>query len=337
MLLTKLLPMYCKRKKITQVLLSITLGLFLGAGMQAQVKKRIKVIQMRDSNQVFVDSIHHEHDVIVMRINGTEKAFDLDSILKEHKIVCDDKIKFLALSHDSLRKHKDFFLHLDEDHEERIQIMLESRMQDGEEMTDHIKILKGGKAGNAFWLDDSEHQNMTIETIIDSLENGKVITKKIMIKKDDEGSPACKKSIKYHIYTDGDKHDAYVYSNGHGVKHMSHQLLNPIELNDLQVLKKAGISDHTITGEPLKVKTNQMKVMRKKTEETDELELKMKVELENASKATVRLINEDGIVLEENEFQTGETNVNYKLDKTKGPFFLVVLQNNRMWGKKITF
>ena len=116
------------------------------------------------------------------------------------------------------------------------------------------------------------------------------------------------------------------------------ETLNTVPVADLYLLKKAGFSANTITSEPLELKSLNVNIERKKTSDTDILNLSLEMTMPENDKATVTLIDCNGAKKEEKSFKDSDkVSVKFEMNKKSTPYYIVVLQDKKVWTKKIEF
>jgi hypothetical protein len=115
-------------------------------------------------------------------------------------------------------------------------------------------------------------------------------------------------------------------------------VLSPIPVSDLHILKKAGFNTALFSEEPLEFYNENINIERIKTEKSDILEIGLKADLPGKGKTTVTLVDKNGSKINQEKYKNREKiNVKYKLDGISAPYYLVIEQNKKAWAKKIEF
>ncbi len=220
--------------------------------------------------------------------------------------------------------------------------------------TKKITIVQNGdsKSITIDSLNTITEDNMNMVVNIDTLEGGEIV-KKITITSSSNAPDTDYAGERIMIMSVGD--DAEVVQHGNHVMVMkggdnedmawhtkSHstlkKTLNNVAVSDLHLLKKAGFSANTLSSDPLKLKTLNVNVERKKTSEADILNLSLDITMPEKDKTTVTLIDSNGVKKEEKSFKgSDKVSVKFEMNKDSAPYYVVVLQDKKVWTKKIEF
>lgn len=189
-----------------------------------------------------------------------------------------------------------------------------------------------------FTTDDVVSGNSEINEIkvqVDTLDNGKIV-KEIMITSSGDGSSAMHKGKRIMMISEDNIDEDIVW---HTAKALApKEVLSPIVISELHLLKKAGFSANELTSEPLEFKKLGVKIEREKTSDFDILKLNMNISLPEKEKVTVALIDKNGTKIEEEEYKEADKiKIKYKMDKDSAPYYIIVLQDKKMWSRKVDF
>ena len=194
--------------------------------------------------------------------------------------------------------------------------------------------------------------NMNMVINIDTLEGGEIVKKITITSSDDVPDTDCAGKRIMVMSADDDAEVAHhgnhvMVMKGDNNENMawhtkSHstlkKTLNSVSVSDLHLLKKAGFSANTLTSKPLELKTLNVNIERKKTSEADILNLSLDITMPENDKATITLIDNNGVKKEEKSFKDSDkVSVEFEMNKKSAPYYVVVLQNKKVWTKKIEF
>ncbi len=88
----------------------------------------------------------------------------------------------------------------------------------------------------------------------------------------------------------------------------------------------------------MELKTLNVNIKRKKTSEADILNLSLDITMPENDKATITLIDNNGVKKEEKSFKDSDkVSVEFEMNKKSAPYYVVVLQNKKVWTTKIEF
>ncbi len=312
-------------KKLLTTLSLLFIALF--TTIYAQTKtKTITIVQNGDSKNITIDSLNTiTEEVTTIVLNN----INLDSIINSRVEDVDKVIKLIAIVSDSLQNStKTYTYTINSDDTE-------------------FEVVSTGAVAKEITED-----NMNMVINIDTLEGGEIVKKITITSSDDVPDTDCA-GKRIMVMSAGD--DAEVAHHGNHVMVMkggdnenmvwhtkSHstlkKTLNSVSVSDLHLLKKAGFSANTLTSKPLELKTLNVNIERKKTSEADILNLSLDITMPENDKATITLIDNNGVKKEEKSFKDSDkVSVEFEMNKKSAPYYVVVLQNKKVWTKKIEF
>ncbi len=189
-----------------------------------------------------------------------------------------------------------------------------------------------------FSSDDVVSGNSEINEIkvqVDTLDDGKIV-KEIIITSSGDSSSAMHKGKRLMMILEDNIDDEFVW---HTAKASApREVLSPVAISELHLLKKAGFSANALTSEPLEFKKLGINIEHEKTSDSDILKLNMNIALPEKEKVTVTLIDKIGTKIEEEEYRdTDKVKIKYKLNKDSAPYYIIVLQDKRIWSRKVDF
>ncbi len=184
-------------------------------------------------------------------------------------------------------------------------------------------------------INDMVDANMNMVVRVDTLDDGKIV-KKVMITSSDDHPNVVHKSKRLMMISKGNNNEELVWHTTPASA--PKEVLGPVAISDLHILKKAGFSANALTSEPLEFKKQSVNVKRMKTSDSDVLEIDMKITLPEKEKVTVTLIDKNGVKTDEKIYKDTDTiNVKYKMDKDSVPYYIIVLQDKKLWSRKVGF
>ncbi len=216
-------------------------------------------------------------------------------------------------------------------------------------------------------MKEMENSDMDMVVQIDTLDDGKIV-KKVIITSSGE-TPEIENLEKHFIVTstpddDNEEHIMVMSSedmvknedgenvmvisssdnDGEYVWHTKNpsapkETLTPVAISDIHILKKAGFSTKSLTSEPLELKDLDINIKREKTSDSDILNFSMDITMPEKDKTTtVTLIHGDNTAKEVKTFNgSDKISVKYSMNKASVPYYIVVLQDKKMWTRKIDF
>ena len=288
--------------------------LMFTASAFAQVKV-MTVIQDDDSVTVFVDTLNNANRnpaAVFFDDELSEMPFDIDSILQVNAMNIEEMMKTLPYQIDSLDKKMGMFaFDFDDD-------LFNNAMPSD-------SMLK-------------KMMDVNVQVNVDTLEDGSVVKKIIVLGDEaDQHHKIIKKGKQYIIVSGDDDWDEEGIAKGES-EFEPEDIIVPVTTSDMHLLKKAGFSSNLLTSEPLEFKQENINIEREKTDDKDILEIELKATLPSKAKTTVSLIDKNGSETDEENFKnTEKINIKYKLDKASAPYYLLVVQDKKLWSRKLDF
>ena len=312
-----------KTKRLLTTLSLLFIALFTTIYAQT---KTVTIVQNGDSKSITVDSLEIITDEI---ITGVLKNVNMDSLINSHVEDVDKIIKVVAIMSDSLQNSASTYTYTTDSDDTVFEVV---------------------SAGAVAKKIADDNMNMIVD--IDTLEGGEIV-KRITITSIGNTPDKDYAGERVMVMSTGD--DAEVAHHGnhvlvmkggdneemvwHTKSHSTHKkTLNTVPVSELHLLKKAGFSANTLTSEPLELNSLNVNVEREKTSESDILNLSLDITMPENDKATVTLIDKNGTKKEEKSFKDSDKiNVEFEMNKESAPYYIVVLQDKKVWTKKIEF
>ena len=278
--------------------------LFTAFTAQSQTKL-IMIAQNDDSASVYVDTLNNAQGYAFF----FDDEFDnlqskLDSFMYTQRSNIDSVMKVMAIKMDSLQQNISMFsFDMDDD-------FFNNMMPSDSAIAEMMNI------------------NMDMKVEIDTLPDGTIV--KNMVITGIGNGPGQKITI-----SSDNSAAANILNKGDNAEE---DVLSPIPVSDLHILKKAGFNTALFSEEPLEFYNENINIERKKTEKSDILEIGLKADLPGKGKTTVTLVDKNGSKIDQEKYKNREKiNVKYKLDGISAPYYLVIEQNKKAWAKKIEF
>lgn len=278
--------------------------LFTAFTAQSQTKL-IMIAQNDDSASVYVDTLNNAQGYAFF----FDDEFDnlqskLDSFMYTQRSNIDSVMKVMAIKMDSLQQNISMFsFDMDDD-------FFNNMMPSDSAIAEMMNI------------------NMDMKVEIDTLPDGTIV--KNMVITGIGNGPGQKITI-----SSDNSAAANILNKGEIAED---NVLSPIPVSDLHILKKAGFNAALFSEEPLEFYNENINIERKKTEKSDILEIGLKADLPGKGKTTVTLVDKNGSKIDQEKYKNREKiNVKYKLDGISAPYYLVIEQNKKAWAKKIEF
>ena len=302
--------------------------LYGNAQHEKQRTVRVEVISDGDSDKVLIDT-SFVHDVMVFKMDSDHLKIDLDSILKHHDKALHDEIKIMAFAMDSLHEF-DMDVSGAEGMEE-MHIEMERLLKEKGMCLKEMEELHKCSPHHFYWYGekDSSAQNINVETIVtDEGENIKVITKMIEVKGDDQDGE--KKTKKYVICSTDRQPEMKFLEKSTSVN------VESIPMEDISILRKAGVDDKVVFNTPIKVEKMKLMVRQELVNEVENLVLTIEMVLPEKGNYELKMIDKEGNMKEhDKKVKSGHVKKEYKLEKTQEPYYLMLLRNNQIFGRKI--
>ncbi|GEM_PF-3605295 len=311
------------KQKAIQLL--IVLGLIVvctANGQSAKKQVKVKVVSTTDGKVVEMDTTFN-HDVIVYKLGDETKVVNIDSIINAHMIDVDKHMRVMAFKLDSL---DDFHFEFDGDME-KFHIEMERMMK---ERGVHLKELERVHDDhcNKMIFIEGEEGNFDIEEFINEDGDHVKIIKKEIHEENSDG-PGAKKII---IRTDSEGDGSFwkdVHFHNNNVK------VEAIPIDDLTLLKKAGLSSKMLLSEPMDLEDVKVRVEKIIDDKLEKTLLNIECNLPDGE-YEMNLINQVGEkVKEEKDIPKGEFKEEFDLNKQEAPYYFILSKNNRLFGRKI--
>lgn len=298
----------------------------------AQHKKyctvRVEVMSDGDTDKVMIDT-SFVHDVMVFKMDSEHMKVDLDSILKHHDKGLHEKMKVMAFAMDSLHEFDMDVVSgesMEEWHIEMERLLKEKGMC----LKEMEKLYKQGPH-HFYWYGDkdSSAQHINVETIVNEEgEHVKVITKTIEVKGDDLDG---EKKVKKYVIRSSDRHPEMKF-----VEKRTSVKIESIPMEEIAILKKAGIDEKVIFNEPIKIEKIKLMVQQEIVDEVEENVLTIEMELPEKGNYELKIIDKKGILTDhDKKVKSGHLKREFKLEKEKEPYYFMLLRNNQIFGRKI--
>lgn len=323
--------------RLTQVpftgilLLTLLACAFPGKAQQQKHKTiRVEVISNSDTDRVFIDTSYVD-DALFNKLDFDKMPIDLDSLMKAHERDMKKAFKVMAFKMDSLNEMNfDFdFEDICGEEMERFHIEMERAMKErGEEFNELDKMPK--HPHHFYWYSDSDRvvQNVDVQTIVKDAENAKVITKTIVI--DEDGEKDNKREKKY-IVTSNVAHPETDFS-----AHCTAVKIVPIPLDDVTVLRKAGIDKNILLNEPFQVDQIKLTVDAELKDGEEQTFITIEMNVPEANNYELKVIDKAGNLKEhDKKLKGGVLKKEFKVEKNNEPYYLMLLRKNQMFGRKI--
>jgi hypothetical protein len=311
-------------KKLLTTLSLLFIAIFTTVYAQT---KTITIVQNGGSKSITIDSLNTiTEEVTTIVLNN----INMDSIINSRVEDVDKVIKVITIVSDTLQNSvKTYTYAINSDDTE-------------------FEVVSAGAGVKKITDND-----MNVVVNIDTLEGGEIVKKititsssdipdtdytgeRIMVMSAGDEAEVAHHGNYVTVMKDGDNNEGMVW---HTKSHSSHKkTLNSVAVSDLHLLKKAGFSANTLTSEPLELKTLNVNVEREKTSDAVILNLSLDITMPENDKATVTLIDKNGTKKEEKSFKDSDKiNVEFEMNKESAPYYIVVLQDKKVWTKKIVF
>ncbi len=260
--------------------------------------KTITIIQNNDSMSVTIDTLTSVTKRVMTVVINEE---NLDSIIQGHTENINSVVKVMTIMSDSLQKFANVYTYA---------------FSDGDDVMGNPEIDE-------------------IMVQIDTLDNGKVI-KEVIITSSGDNPSAMHKSKRLMMISEGNHDEKLMWHSAPASA--PKKVLNSVAISELHLLKKAGFSANELTSEPLEFKKLGVNIEREKTSDSDILRLSMDIALPEKEKVTVTLIDKNGTRMEEEEYKDSDKiKIEYKMDKDSAPYYIIVLQDKKIWSRKVDF
>jgi len=315
-----------KSNRVLQLILSGLLVMVFGFGINAQTKKKnevkIKVITSEGEKVIEMDTTFN-HDVFVFQSGDESKVINLDSIMEGHHKDIEKHMKVMAFKMDSLN---DFHFEFDGDMEKMHAEMEKLFKEKGIEMEELAHLRNAHK--NRIMIVQGEDGDVDIEQFIN--EDGDNIR---IVKKELHGECEGDHDVKTIVIA-SDSHDMPL----HWKEKHSHRTTVKVEsipVEDISLLKKAGVSPKKLLAEPLDIE--ELKVKIEKIMKDEQLQTLMHIESDlPEGNYEFQLFNHDGTkVKEEKEIKAGAMKQKLDLKEEEAPYYMILSKNNQLLGRKI--
>lgn len=307
--------------KLVQTILSaVALLLFFSVNLQAQNKEvKVKVIK----NGEVKDSCLHE-DILIVEVDGAVKRINIDSIVHEHTKDIDKHMKIMAFHMDSL---SDMDINFEGDME-KMHIEIERMLKEKGIAMEELEKIHMEKANNLIFISEDGDHTVDVETIVnEDGEHVKIIKKKIQVEHSDEDG-----GHKTYIIKSGDKHPM----RWHAKHHKAMVKVESISLDEIAFLKKAGVSTKKLMGDPLDVEEFKIKLEKKIENEIKQTFLHIECQLPAKGEYEMEVLKKDGSALtKESNIPAGELKKEFELKDQEAPYYFILTQNNKLFGRKV--
>jgi len=274
----------------------------------AQQVKIMTVMRGDDTVTVFADTLNDVNKnpaAVFFDDDFRDLMIDIDSFLQANMMNMEDMMKALPFQTDSLSKMMGMFASDPDD-----DLFNNAMLSDS--------LLK-------------EMMDVDMQINIDTLEDGRTVKKIVVIGGDEGDSHKIIKNGNQYIIVSGSDDEREP-------EFEPEDIVAPVPASDLHLLKKAGFSANLLTSEPLEFKQKNINIEHKETNDTDILEFELKATLPSKDKTTVTLIDKNSSRTDEENFKnTEKINIKYKLDEASAPYYLLIVQNKKLWSRKLDF
>ena len=294
----------------------------------AQTKtKTITIVQKGDSMNVTIDSLQTITENVITLVLNNE---NLDSIINSQVEDVNKIVKVMTVMSDTLQNSAKAYTY--------------AFSSDGA-VFDNISEVSE--------INELEDVDMNMVVHVDTLEDGKIIKKvtiissgitpeaehagkRILVMSSGDGTEVVHPGKHVMIMSEGNDKEEFVWNAK--TPPTPKELLNPVAISDLHLLKKAGFSANELTSKPIEFKSLNVNVEREKTSESDIINLSLSITLPEKDKATVTLIDRNGAKKEEKSYKdSAKIKVKFSMDKESAPYYIVVLQDKKVWTRKVEF
>lgn len=271
----------------------------------------MEIIEDGDTT-VHVDTMVYDH-VMFYKWKGHPKLQNLDSLLKKHNKKLAKHMKVMQFKLDSLGEI-DFDIDCDLKNLDKIEELINNEVLHNIE--EHVIALREG--GEWEHLIDEEHHRIMEER---------------MKRDEDRYGRHHKRTI--IIHDDDDEHPIRIRKR-YPHSSRTHVELKPIAIEDINVLKRAGISAKKIMGETLDVGEVKLKVEKMIDGDEENIIVHISCDVEEEGEYNAEVINKEGKVIKSQK-SVKERRFEEKLsvDKEEVPYYLILTKNNRLFGRKL--
>ncbi|NPA36152.1 MAG: hypothetical protein GXO47_04810 [Chlorobi bacterium] len=283
---------------VAALFLLFTTSVFNNCFAQAKV---VTVIRNNDSINVFVDSLGSSVAnpfALFFDDKDNDFGFDLDSMFMSAPSGLDSMMQIMTIMMDSVQnKLKTFTFNMPD------QDLLMNMFPPDSVINNMMNI------------------DMNMKVVTDTLPNGQVIQ-----------SVTIMQTGKGPVVTAGTGNTNITLNN----EDIADEILSPVPLSDIHVLKKAGYSISSLTGEPLEFIKEDINVNKIVNDGKDLVEIEIEARLPEKGKVEIALIDKNGKkVQEQTNKNSDKVNVKYKLDDSLAPYYIVISQNKKIWSRKV--
>ena len=317
-----------KKERKHSVVLGLAIVLFLANAwpqiIQAQSKSNKVVVKIvnDEGEQIIEMDTTFNHDVFVYQNNGDTKIINLDSVMNVQAAHMDKHMRLMAFKSDSL---SDVFK-FDGDFE-KLHVDIDQLLEERGINTKELERLNDLVRDRMVFIPE-EGEGIDVEEFAD--EEGhhiKVIRKQMKSDGDEEHGEKTYEMTSSSSNRPISRRKRYEYH--------STVTVESIPLEDLSILKKAGVSSKQLMAQSIDISEVKVKVEKVMKDEEQQTLLHFECDLPEGN-FTMEMINQEAkTIMEEKNIEAGPFKRQFDLKQDEAPYYFILSKNNRIFGRKI--
>ncbi len=267
---------------------------------------------------------HKKHHMVRVEVISVG---DKDKVMVDTAYVSD----VMAFTMDSLHAFDFNKEDLGAEEIEKMHIEMERLLKEKGMAFDEMAELFKQKPCHFYWSEDTDSaaQHLDVETIVkEDGEQVKVITRTINVKGDD---PDGDKKVKTFVIRSSD-----APAGGKLGVEETKVTLESIPMEDISIIRKAGVDETIIFNEPIKVEKIKVMVLKEITDTKENTVLTLEMELPEGGNFELKMVDKEGQLKEhDKKVKSGHLKKEFHLNKDQEPYYLMLLRNNQIFGRKV--